>query len=357
LEQYFFIKKLGKQELAYSEGIPGKRGGQYFLISKNHLDFFPSLSRDILNDLQIINIVSHNSTFPHQAKYVYNNDRYHGSTARQPRDEYRININLKINPEREIFLKDDIIIFKKEHFKNEFSSDEQGFVITRYRESEDKDDYVFLNNIIKNKSLNSHSRNYCNASQSDLSPLKNHRERLFKRVLSKENILPFVDIGLIQTINENQSYTQKEEVSETDALEWQIRRLILDKYEYKCAVSEIGFKWKERKGQVARNTSSDLEGAHIKPRAHDGPYTVDNIIPLNKSIHTIFDRGIFTIDKNRKVVMHPEALNQKSLSNFQIYNGKPLYIPEDISLSSEYIKHHRTHIYGKFITGEPIRRM
>ena len=66
MEEYL-IKQLGKQELAYSVRIPGKIGGQYFLVSKHHIDFFPPLSKDILNDLQIINIVSHDSSSPCQA--------------------------------------------------------------------------------------------------------------------------------------------------------------------------------------------------------------------------------------------------------------------------------------------------
>ena len=106
----FLVKKLQRQELAYSNNIPGTRGGQYFLMSKNHLDFFPALKKEIRHHLKILNIVSHGSKIPAQAKYIYNNDRFHGSTANSPRNEHRININLKINPLREVFLKDDIII-------------------------------------------------------------------------------------------------------------------------------------------------------------------------------------------------------------------------------------------------------
>ena len=42
----FFIKKLLHQELGYyrtNSDQPGTSRGQYFLISKNHLDFFPPL--------------------------------------------------------------------------------------------------------------------------------------------------------------------------------------------------------------------------------------------------------------------------------------------------------------------------
>ncbi len=117
--QDYLIKKLKHQELGYSNkgsDEPGTSRGQYFLISKKYLNFFPPLSKDISQDLQILNIVSHEQVLPVQAKYIYDNDKFHGSKANSPRNEHRININLKINPEKKIFLKEDIIVFKKERF-------------------------------------------------------------------------------------------------------------------------------------------------------------------------------------------------------------------------------------------------
>lgn len=67
----FLIKKLQLQELAYSNGIPGARGGQYFLMSKNHIDFFPPLKKEIRHHLKILNLVSHGNVLPAQAKYIY----------------------------------------------------------------------------------------------------------------------------------------------------------------------------------------------------------------------------------------------------------------------------------------------
>ena len=113
----FFIKKLLHQELGYyrsDSNEPGVSRGQYFLISKKFLEFFPPLSKDIPQDLQFLNLVSHDSNHPAQAKYIYDNDKFHGSTASSPRNEHRINLNMRVNPDKKIYLKDDIIIFKKE---------------------------------------------------------------------------------------------------------------------------------------------------------------------------------------------------------------------------------------------------
>ena len=45
--------------------------------------------------------------------FVYHNDKYHGSTAKQPRDEFRLYLNTKIDPERSFFKPDDIVVFEK----------------------------------------------------------------------------------------------------------------------------------------------------------------------------------------------------------------------------------------------------
>ena len=36
----YFIKKLRLNELGYVLGVPGKRAGQHFYISKNYLDYY-----------------------------------------------------------------------------------------------------------------------------------------------------------------------------------------------------------------------------------------------------------------------------------------------------------------------------
>ena len=342
----FLIKKLQLQELAYSNNIPGARGGQYFLMSKNHINFFPPLKKEIHNHLQIINIVRHDSVAPSQAKYVYNNDKFHGSTANSPRNEHRININLNINPDREVFLKDDIIIFKKEVFKNENEEDELAYVTTRFRKSLDSEDYEYLTNL-----LNQGNSNYFSANSDDLQPLKKYRKRLFSRTMSLEPIIPQIDHTLI---NIKQSSKEADD-NENRAYENQIKRLVFSKYNYQCLITGIGFHWKEL-GEI-KHSWRGITGAHIKPRAHDGPYSSDNIIPLLEPVHQLFDKGIFTFNDDMSIRSHNKALDQTSLSNFHEYNSKKLKLPGGINISREYIKHHRDHVYGNFLTGSQIRRI
>ena len=353
----FFIKKLGHQELGYknaSSETPGESRGQYFLVSKKHLNFFPPLEKEIPQDLQILNIVSHSSTIPAQVKYIYDNDKYHGSTANKPRDEHRINLNLKVNPERKIYHKNDIVILKKETFLNEDGDKEEAYIITRYRELENKNDYNKLLEVIDRKKANHSSRNYANVSEKELLPLIiDYRERIFGRVMSLEALIPETDFNLLKSKELFNGSTFKKNENELKSFEKQIKRIVFEQYNYKCLVSKIGFKWQECGG--VKTSWRGITGAHIKPRAHDGEYSAQNIIPLIEPIHQLFDRGIFTITQDYKVEIHKKALQDELLSNFHVYDKMQLDVPEDIELSLDFIDHHRKEVYGNFITGKLIR--
>jgi len=353
---YFILKKLGHQELGYQNTItstPGVSRGQYFLVSKKHLDFFPPLKKEIPQDLQILNIVSHGMSLPSQAKYIYDNDKYHGSKANSPRNEHRINLNLKINPQKEVYLKEDIVIFKKENFLNEDNESETSFVLTRYRASLDPVDYQMLINLLEKKKEGYNSRNYASVSTSDLLSLNNHRDRVLERVMSLEPIIPSVDESILKSKELHDGSMQNKDDDELKTIEKQIKRIVFDKYDYKCVVSGIGYKWKEVSG--VKSTWKGITGAHIKPRAHEGEYSAENIIPLLEPIHQLFDRGIFTISEDLNIKVHEKALKDPLLSNFHHYHQMKLKIPSGINLSLDFIKHHQAEVFGNFVTGKQIR--
>jgi hypothetical protein len=352
----FLIKKIGHQELGYKNNtsvVPGVSRGQYFLVSKKYLDFFPPLKKEIPQDIQILNIVSHDQNLPSQAKYIYDNDKYHGSKAKSPRDEHRINLNLKINTDRHVYLKDDIIVIKKEIFLNEDEENEQAFVITRYRNSLNPLDYRRLLKIIDNNRINVHSKNYALVPKNELVSIIDHHDRLFGRVMSLEPIIPEIDYNLLKSKEIHDGSTSKKDKVELNSFEKQIKRIVFDKYHYKCLVSGIGYKWLEKGG--VKTTWKGITAAHIKPRAHDGEYSAENIIPLLEPIHQLFDRGIFTINDDYCLEIHEKALCDPLLSNFHRYHKQKLDIPEGIKLSLEFINHHRKEVYGSFISGKQIR--
>jgi hypothetical protein len=354
----YILKRLGHQELGYKNAhttIPGVSRGQYFLISKKHLDFFPPLKKEISQDLEILNLVSHGKNLPSQAKYIYDNDKYHGSTANSPRNEHRINLNLKINPLKEVYHKDDIVVFKKEIFLNEDGENELAFVLTRYRKSINTSDYNKLIGLIELKKEGYSSRNYANVSEMDLSILSDYKNRLFERVMSLDPIIPELDDTLLKTKELHDGSMFSKDVDGLKSIEKQIKRIIFDKYDYKCLVSGIGYKWQEVSG--IKSTWKGITGAHIKPRAHKGEYSAKNIIPLLEPIHQLFDRGIFTISNDNSIEIHVNALDDPLLSNFHKYHQKKLLIPFGIELSQDFIQHHRAEVFGNFTTGKQIRSL
>ena len=363
----FFIKKLLHQELGYyrsDSNEPGVSRGQYFLISKKFLEFFPPLSKDIPQDLQFLNLVSHDSNHPAQAKYIYDNDKFHGSTASSPRNEHRINLNMRVNPDKKIYLKDDIIIFKKEIFLNEYNENEVSYIVTRYRKSIEEEDYNFLSNLLQRKKISQNSQNYCFASELDLSGVRNYRDRLFNNILPKDIII-IPDAENILDLNSKEGIDLANRINrktkaEQNNWEIQLRRIIFKKYNYSCSVTDVGYNWFEYNNKTEKIDSKSrsdkgLEGAHIKPRAHNGPYTQDNIIPLIAPVHRIFDRGLFTIDENLSIKVHPIAKEQELLANFHKFDGKKLFIPNGINLSKDYISWHSNKVFGNFSTGKQIR--
>ena len=104
-----------------------------------------------------------------------------------------------------------------------------------------------------------------------------------------------------------------------------IKRVVFAKYNYKCLVTGIGYNWKEL-GKT-KHSWRGITGAHIKPRAHNGPYSSDNIIPLIEPVHQLFEKGIFTINNDFSLKVHDSALSQSSLSNFHDYNNHKLVLP------------------------------
>ena len=280
------------------------------MVSKNHLDFFPSLSKNIPQDLQFLNIVTHGSVLPAQVKYIYDNDKYHGSTAKHPRNEHRINLNKHVNPDKKIFLKNDIVVIKKDSFTNEDLIEEEAYVITRFRKSIDSNAYDFVQNILENNSLSKRSENYCYAKKSDLLEIRKYNERLFKNIFPKGEVI----IPIAEKIFDLQSKEGKDlgkrllQKDSNEMMKWerQMRRIIFEEYNHMCAITRIGFNWTEfnkktNKMDLSLSYDKGIEGAHIRPRSHNGGYTQDNIIPLIAPVHKLFDRGLFTLNNNLQV--------------------------------------------------------
>ena len=114
----------------------------------------------------------------------------------------------------------------------------------------------------------------------------------------------------------------------------------------------------DEKGKIKKSTLTgnviqyksfmNLEAAHIWPRSHKGLYLPSNGIALCRDMHWAFDKGMFTIGDDFKVIVHPDVESDY----LQQYNNKSLYIPENAFFRPDInnLHYHQTHIYGLFKT-------
>lgn len=81
--------------------------------------------------------------------------------------------------------------------------------------------------------------------------------------------------------------------------------MVTEAYHRRCAIS-------------GEKTLPVLEAAHIKPYSQDGPHNISNGLLLRKDLHTLFDRGYLTINKDFRI----EVSNQIK----EVYgNGRAYY--------------------------------
>lgn len=83
-------------------------------------------------------------------------------------------------------------------------------------------------------------------------------------------------------------------------------KTIRDAYDRKCAVTGLQI--------VNGGGRSEIEAAHIRPVADDGPDSVRNGIALSRTAHWLFDRGLIAISDDFRLLkasdLLPEAVNR-----------------------------------------------
>lgn len=344
----YLIKKLQTNELAYVEDRPGERGGQAFFITEQGRRLFPTLSTEVRNDTAILNIVTHDSDELHQAKYVYHNDRHFDGT----RNETRLYLNQHINPNQNLFLRDDVVVLYKMTFLNEENQDESAYVITRYREGTDHNDCLLLAAIIDNPEYSLRGGSAAIVTEDELQGLEHYRDRVFRYEL-EDGAEPVIDQELaVAYLADATAADAEREDDDRDDQEKQIKRLICHLYNWKCAITHTGFKWTEPQG----TRYGFLEGAHVKPRAHDGGYRPDNILPMRRDIHVLFDRGLFGITDEDIIEVHPEARRMPGMDDLFPYHDQQILTPAGCRISNTNKTWHRQHVFGLFTRGDQIRR-
>ncbi len=118
------------------------------------------------------------------------------------------------------------------------------------------------------------------------------------------------------------------------------RKNVLKAYEYKCAV--CGFDVK------LGNTPIALDACHIRWHRADGPDSVVNGLALCTLHHKLFDRGTFTLSKQRIILVSDDAHGTTGFQEWLMdFHGQRLALPQRRSYypEEEFIRWHVREVF------------
>lgn len=322
----YYLKKCGFQELGSvgDDGIVHR--GRYLLTSMNEdvLSIFPPLSTTKKNDFTLLPIIPLYSGKKVYSNFVYHNDKFHGSEAKHPRNEYRIYLNNKLENTPKFFEQNDIMIMRKDELtENEAVQNVYPMDLIKDRDSSL---YKELDKIIQNSSINggyATYENYINEFENKYDEIKNIGEPV---VVIDETVTKFVERTEADTIADLFNSSN-------------FRDFVMVGYDNLCAVT----------GTVIRYESyMNLEAAHIKPKSHGGKFLPSNGVAMSRDIHWAFDKGFFSIDDNYEIIVHPSTTSEYLHS----FKGKQIRLPSNNFFVPDIanIKYHRDNVYGLFLT-------
>jgi putative restriction endonuclease len=114
------------------------------------------------------------------------------------------------------------------------------------------------------------------------------------------------------------------------------RRIVLDAYDCRCAVTGLKF--------INGNGRAEVEAAHIKPVEHHGPDDIRNGIALSGTAHWMFDRGLISLSDDLEVLVSRQVNDTDSVWKLLNQTRKatvpanPAYRPHP-----SYLAWHREH--------------
>lgn len=325
----YYLKKCGHQELgSVKNGKPQR--GRYLLTSMNRnvLNLFPPLSETQLNDSAILPIIPLYSGKKIYCNYVYHNDKFHGSTAANPRNEYRLYLNKALEENQLLFSENDIIIIRTADIDE--GEETQTIYYLDYIKHNSTALYNKLDKIINDYPINGGYGIYEGS-------IPEFEEKAGK-IVNPDDCVVEIDETVTKKISDATDNLDSAAIALLfNAVSF--RDFIMVGYENLCAIT----------GTVIRYDSyMNLEAAHIKPKSHGGLFLPNNGIALCRDLHWAFDKGFFTLDDDLKVVVHPK-ISSEYLNSF---NGKRIRIPKNQFFvpDLENVKYHRENVFGLFLT-------
>jgi len=96
---------------------------------------------------------------------------------------------------------------------------------------------------------------------------------------------------------------------------------------------------------ITRTGESGVEAAHIEPWAKSRNDDVHNGLALSRNVHWAFDRGLWSVDNQFRILIQPDRFQEWGPGNLGLakYHGQPLQFAPQAAMRprSEYLRRHR----------------
>lgn len=319
----YLLKRCGHQELgSMGSGLQPQRG-QYLLIAMRDevLSFFPPLSKTQMNDYRLVPFYPLYAKSKVYCRFVYHNDKFHGSTAIHPRNEYRLYLNREVQGGGLKFFEGGIVVLRMVD-ENDYS---KGLLLD-YASIDDVSKYRLYDRILEGCYVEG-NKNY-----GVFSGAITEFESLAASALRESTDVQIADNDI--------DFIQANKTDEASLFnETSFRDFVMVGYQRKCAITRTAIEY---------GNLYNLETAHIHPKAHGGSFLPSNGMMLCRDFHWAFDHGFFTLSDDLKVVVS-KKVNSEMLAP---YDGKQIFIPANPFFRPDIssIKWHQNHVFEHFGT-------
>ena len=318
----FYVRKLGHQELSYTEGKGGKQRGRYILFSKKFREFFPPFDIDANDRSRLIGVIDDASkkvTFCyfnwHKGK-KFNQSKHLGS-------DLRFYLNKDSFPSNDHFRPGDYAVFYK------------------YTINSNKEELSYYK-IFRFSPLDSEYKELDKLTYSKHRVIKNRRT--YHGMFENLAFINTSDIELENFVFSKKAKSKYKNPENSCNTQAEFKEYIRIAYNSKCCI--LGDQIDLKVDNInSKKSYMNLQAAHLWPDSWLGPLRPSNGILLSLDLHWAFDHGQFTIDEDYKIVVHESLKN----GNIGKYNGQKIYIPEDEAYQPDqrYLDVHRKFVFGQ----------
>lgn len=112
---------------------------------------------------------------------------------------------------------------------------------------------------------------------------------------------------------------------------------VKDAYENTCAITGLKI--------INGGGRAEVQAAHIRPVAHDGPDSIRNGLALSGTVHWMFDRGLLSLDDDFTILIAksrlPDTITRLVRQDGQLLRPKQ----ESQRPHVQFLRYHRDHIF------------